>query len=71
MSQKKSEMKTTSKISALLIAASLTAGLQAHASLIFTETLNGINAEVEGTPYTGTFTDANLLSGSTVFNNNL
>jgi hypothetical protein len=62
-------MKTTSKISAILLAGSLAAGLSANASQIFTESINNINAEVENNPYTGTFTGANLLSGSTIFNN--
>jgi hypothetical protein len=64
-------MTTTSKISALLLAGSLAAAVQANATTIFTESINNINAEVEGSLYTGTFTDANLLSGSTVFNSSL
>jgi hypothetical protein len=63
-------MKTTSKITALLLVGTLAAALQANA-LTFTESLNNINAEVEGVTYTGTFSGANLLSGSTVFNNTL
>lgn len=70
-SQNKTDMKTTSKISALLLAGSLAAAMQANASLIFTETITGINAEVQGTPYTGHFTGSSLLSGSTVFNSSL
>jgi hypothetical protein len=66
-------MKTTFKVAALLITALLTAGMQAHAipSLTFTETINNINYEVYGQTYQGTFTRANLLSGSTVFDNSL
>ncbi len=64
-------MTTTSKITALLLAGSLAAAIQANANLIFTESLKNINAEVEGVTYTGTFTGANLLSGSTVFNSSL
>jgi hypothetical protein len=64
-------MKTAAKISALVLVGSLAAAVQSQATVTFTETINNIDAEVEGTPYTGAFTDAKLLSGSTVFNNTL
>jgi hypothetical protein len=58
-------MKTTTKISAFLLAGSLTAALQAHATpTTFTETVNipgGV--EVFNNPYTGSFTEAGLSSG--------
>jgi hypothetical protein len=68
------KLKTVSRIAALLLAGCLAAAVQAHATgttLTFTETINNIDAEVYGTPYNGTFTDANLKSGSTVFNSSL
>jgi hypothetical protein len=58
-------MKTTTKLSALLLAVSLTAALQAHATQ-YTETLTGLDKEVAGTPYTGYFTESGLSGG---FNN--
>src|ERR1017187_7856963 len=55
-----------------VVVAFLTAGLQAYASnLTFTETIPNINFAVQGQTYNGQFTDANLKSGSTVFNNSL
>ena len=58
-------MKTTTKISALLLAGSLTAALQAHATpTTFSETVTipgGV--EVFNNPYTGHFSEAGLSSG--------
>ena len=65
-------MKNNLKLLGGMAAAFLMAGLQAHAtSLTFTENIPNINYEVAGQTYTGQFTDANLKSGSTVFNNSM
>jgi hypothetical protein len=61
-------MKKISTISSGVLVAFLMTGLQAYA-VTFTETNLNINYEIENNPYPGTFTDANLKSGSTVFNN--
>jgi hypothetical protein len=63
-------MKKTYTILSGVVIAFLTTGLQAYASsLTFTETISGIDYEVEGQTYNGQFTDANLKDGSLVFNN--
>lgn len=59
-------MKTTTKLSTLLLAVSLTAALQAYATPVtsFTETVNipgGV--DVYGKPYTGSFTESGLSAG--------
>jgi hypothetical protein len=62
------------KISPILLSsvslAVLASGMQTYAAgLTFTETIPNIDYEIEGQTYHGNFTDANLKSGSTVFNN--
>jgi VPDSG-CTERM motif len=54
-------MKITTNISVLLLAVSLTAAFQAHATTITnTISINNINQEILNNPYNGTFTDAAL-----------
>lgn len=52
-----------------VVAVMLTGGTAFATSTTFTETINNINFGIEGATYDGMFTDANLKSGSTVFNN--
>lgn len=56
----------------LALAAIAAGGSSAFATpTTFSETISGINYGIEGQAYNGTFTDANLKNGSTVFNNTL
>lgn len=65
-------MKATILLLTAAIAVIATGGTSAFATnMTFSETISGINYGIEGQAYNGTFTDANLKSGSTVFNNTL